>query len=137
MFFLLIAGNFILVALVSVIVMKIFSKSVDKILNRVIKDEISLEWSKYIKFSAIVVGISSGMPTYTLSQYLPNENIEKYKPLVLTSERMVLEVYQTIIETLQGMAYAYCLFFIIALLAYVIIKRGEYKHQKEENAGRD
>lgn len=135
MFYLLIIGNFILVLAVSLLVMKVFSKSVDRILQRIIKDDISLEWSKYIKFSALVVGISSGMPTYSLSQYLPNENVEKFKPLVLTSERMVLEIYQTVIETLQGMAYAYCLFFVIALLAYVVIKRGEYKNQKEIENG--
>lgn len=131
MFYLLIIGNFILVLAVSLLVMKVFSKSVDRILQRIIKDDISLEWSKYIKFSALVVGISSGMPTYSLSQYLPNENVEKFKPLVLTTERMVLEIYQTVIETLQGMAYAYCLFFVIALLAYVVIKRGEIKNGKE------
>ena len=135
MFYFLILGNFVLVMCVSLLVMKVFSKSVDRILQRIIKDDISLEWSKYIKFSALVVGISSGMPTYSLSQYLPNENVEKFKPLVLTSERMVLEIYQTVIETLQGMAYAYCLFFVIALLAYVVIKRGEHKNQKEIENG--
>ncbi len=44
---------------------------------------------------------------------------------------MVLEVYRTIIETLQGIAWVLLAFFVYALLAYVIIKVFEIRKSKE------
>jgi hypothetical protein len=40
----------------------------------------------------------------------------------LTNERWVLEVYRTVIETLQGLAWALLAFFICALIAFVIVR---------------
>ncbi len=48
----------------------------------------------------------------------------------LTQERWVLEIYRTIIETLQGLAWMMLVFFMVALLAYVIVRWAEIKHQK-------
>ncbi|WP_298141789.1 hypothetical protein [uncultured Acinetobacter sp.] len=43
----------------------------------------------------------------------------------LTQERWVLEIYRTVVETLQGLAWMMLVFFMVALLAYVLIKRNE------------
>ncbi|MGD8804169.1 MAG: hypothetical protein PVG12_13370, partial [Gammaproteobacteria bacterium] len=50
--------------------------------------------------------------------------------LVLNSERWTLEVYRTIIETLQSLAWMYLVVFIFALIAFVIVRGFELKHQK-------
>lgn len=43
--------------------------------------------------------------------------------IVLNGDRWVLEVYRTIIGTLQGVAWMLLLFFAVALIACVIVKR--------------
>ena len=52
---------------------------------------------------------------------------EKAKIIVLTPERWVLEVYRTVIETLQGIAWMLLAFFVVALLAYVMVRLSELK----------
>lgn len=39
----------------------------------------------------------------------------------------MLEVYRTIIETLQGIAWMLLVFFVVALVAYVIVRLSELK----------
>ena len=51
---------------VAVIVSWVFNAPVSNILNRIIADEISSAWVKYLKFAIIVVGISSGVRIYDL-----------------------------------------------------------------------
>ena len=46
----------------------------------------------------------------------------------LTQERWVLEIYRTIIETLQGLAWMMLVFFMVALIAYVIVRWSEIKY---------
>ncbi len=43
------------------IITKLFSNSLDKILNRIIRDEIASGWKRYLQFAIYVVGISSGV----------------------------------------------------------------------------
>lgn len=38
---------------------------------------------------------------------------------------MALEVYRTVIQTLQGVAWALLLFFVVALIAHAIVRRRE------------
>lgn len=52
---------------------------------------------------------------------------DKTQIIALTSERWVLEVYRTVIQTLQGIAWMLLAFFAVALLAYVIVRSSELK----------
>ena len=52
---------------------------------------------------------------------------DKTRIIALTTERWVLEVYRTVIETLQGIAWMLLAFFAVALLAYVIVRLSELK----------
>ena len=45
----------------------------------------------------------------------------------LTFERWVLEIYRTVIETLQGIAWMLLVFFVFALVAYVVVRVAELK----------
>ncbi len=123
MFITLLTVTFLLSAAVSMIVVWMFSKPINTILNRIIADEISKAWVKYLKFAIYVVGISSGVRIWALEKYInPSEFSEESKAIALTTDRWVLEVYRTIIETLQGIAWLLLVFFIFALIAYVIVK---------------
>lgn len=131
MFFTLLLATFLIAALVSLIVVRIFDKPLSRILDRIIQDDIASAWRRYITFAAFVVGISGGVRIYELERYIdpPQKDVA---PLVLTTERWVLEIYRTIIECLQSIAWMYLVVFVFALIAYVIVKISEIKHKRTD-----
>jgi hypothetical protein len=71
------------------------------------------------------VGISGGVRVWELEKYLsPGKEGPNGERVVLqlTSERWVIEVYQTIIGSLQSSIWMLLVFFIFALIAYVVVK---------------
>src|SRR5690606_12927604 len=98
---------------------------------RIIDDPISAAWHRYITFAAVVVGISGGVRIYSLERYImPLGDVEEgtvREVLTLNSERWTLEIYRTVIECLQSMAWMYLLVFLFALIAYVIVRIAERK----------
>ena len=131
MFYYLIISTFAVALLVSFIVMRLFSNSINAILARIIHDPIHEAWAKYTKFAGMVVGTSSGIRIYDMEKYItPLTYAENDKKIVieLTQERWVLEIYRTIIETLQGLAWMMLVFFMVALIAYVIVRWSEIKY---------
>ena len=131
MFYYLIISTFALALLVSFIVMRLFSNSINAILARIIHDPIHEAWAKYTKFAGMVVGTSSGIRIYDMEKYItPLTYAENDKRIVieLTQERWILEIYRTIIETLQGLAWMMLVFFMVALIAYVIVRWSEIKY---------
>ena len=107
-------------------------KPVATILDPIIGDEISTAWHRYIKFAAYVVGVSGGVRIYSLERYInaPELHGESGKVLELTSERWVLEVYRTIIETLQSIAWMLLVVFVATLIAYVIVRGREVRQER-------
>lgn len=133
MFFTLLLATFVIAAVVSLIVVRFFDKPVGLILDRIIQDRIASAWRRYITFAALVVGISGGVRIYALERYIQPEK-PNATPLVLNNERWVLEIYRTIIESLQSIAWMYLVVFVVALLAYVIVKTSELKHRRRAEA---
>lgn len=136
MFYLLILSNFIIAALTSVIIIWMFSKSINNIMERIINDAINVTWAKYTKFAGLVVGISSGIRIYEMEKYITPinyyNNAEKSSILELTTERWFLEIFRTLVETVQGLAWMFFVFFVISLLAYVVVRVSELKYSKKE-----
>ncbi len=131
MFFTLLLATFLIAAIVSLIVVRIFDKPLSRILDRIIQDDIASAWRRYITFAAFVVGISGGVRIYELERYIDPPQKDT-APLVLTTERWVLEIYRTIIECLQSIAWMYLVVFVFALIAYVIVKISELKHRRTD-----
>jgi ABC-type transport system involved in multi-copper enzyme maturation permease subunit len=129
MFITLLIVTFGIAFVVSSVVVLVFARPIDKILVRVISDEISKAWSKYIKFAIYVTGISSGVRVWELEKYITEPRYEGSKIVELNPERWVLEVYRTIIATLQGAAWMLLVFFVFALVAYVIVRASELKRK--------
>src|SRR5919198_2179843 len=127
MFLTLLLVTFVISAAVSAIVVITFAKPIDDILRRIISDAISHAWVKYVKFAIYVVGISSGVRIWELEKYINPPQIRDSQVLALTRDRWVLEVYRTIIESLQGLAWLLLVFFAVALLAFVIVRVFEPK----------
>jgi hypothetical protein len=46
----------------------------------------------------------------------------------------VLEIYRTVIGTLQGIAWVLLIFFVVALLAFVIVRIGETRSRRGAGA---
>lgn len=127
MFFKLLIVTFVLALLVSFVVVRLFDKPLGEIFQRIIKDPISHAWQKYIVFATYVVGISGGVRIYELERYITAQ-FEKTEVLTLTTERWVIEIYRTLIETLQSIAWLYLVVFVFALIAYVIVRGFELKN---------
>ena len=132
MFVTLLIVTFVISFAVSTIVARFFREPLDKILSRIIADDISKAWSKYLIFAIYVTGISSGVRIWDLEKYITEPRFEGAKIVNLTAERWVLEVYRTAISTLQGIAWMLLVFFVFALVAYVIVRAFELKRQKND-----
>ena len=127
MFLTLLIVTFIISISVCFVIVTIFNKSLKSILNRLIEESISNAWLRYLKFAIYVVGISTGVRIWELEKYITPTDIEKPQVIILNSDRWILEVYRTIIGTLQGIAWLLLVFFIFALIAYVIVRLVEIK----------
>ena len=137
MFVTLLVVTFLVAMAVSLIVVRVFANSIDRILQRLVSDELSSAWLKYLKFATYVVGISSGVRINQLEQYITPNRWQKDAQIVpLTNERWILEIYRTIIETLQGIAWLLLVFFAVALVAYVVLRvfEGRRKPQDDQTA---
>jgi hypothetical protein len=137
MFLTLLIVTFLVATAVSTIVVLAFRKPADQILKRVIADEVSTVWCRYLMFALYVVGISSGVHIRDLEKYItapPSTTppIKGAEVLQLTNERWFLEVYRTIIGSLQGLAWALLVFFICALLAFIIVRNAEMMKSKSQ-----
>lgn len=133
MFLTLLISTFVISLIVSGIVERVFDKSIDSMLRRIIADPISKAWTRYLKFAIYVVGISSGVRIWDLERYLNPEPSFNRTILTLTTERWILEIYRTIIGTLQGLAWLLLVFFIFALLAFVIIRVFELRNRHNQS----
>ena len=128
MFLILLPVTLVIAFAVSALAARMFAGPIDAILKRIIADDISMAWLKYMKFAILVVGVSAGVKIYELEKYITPLRGDKDAVVVrLTQERWVLELYRTVIDTLQGIAWMLLVFFVFALIAYVIVRLAEIK----------
>jgi hypothetical protein len=116
---------------VATLVVFIFNKPIDSILRQVLPDELSPAWAKYLRFALYVVGIGGGVRVWALEKYMIAQ--EPYNTIVqLTPERWMLELYETIIGTLQSTTILLLVFFVFALIAVVIVRIFERRGTKSQ-----
>jgi len=128
MFITLLVANFIVALVVCFVIVKIFRAPIAKILQRLVAEDIYTAWSRYITFAIYVVGLSGGVRVWDLEKYI-TPKAEGGAVLELTRDRWILEIYRTIMGTLQSNAWMLLLVFIFALIAYVIVKGLELRKQ--------
>lgn len=126
MFVSLLIVTFVVAALTSFLITRLFGKSIRKILGRIITEDLSSVWTRYLTFAIYVVGISGGVRIWDLEKYVSPRG-EEAEILVLNADRWTLEVYRTVIGTLQGVAWMLLIFFLFALVGYVIVRGREAK----------
>ena len=123
-FLLLLVVTLAIACTVAALVIRMFKSPIDKIFGRIIGDDMAAAWRKFLTFALFVVGVSSGVHIYKLERFIAPDTDAAARP-VLTPEYWGLEVYRTVIDTLGGMAWALLIFFVVALIAFVIVGRKE------------
>ena len=134
MFIVLLLVTFVIAAITSFLIVRLFRKSINGILHRIVGEEVSGAWWRYLAFAIFVVGISGGVRVWDLEKYI-TPRPEDAAAIVLNAERWTLEVYRTVIGTLQSTAWMLLVFFVFALIAYVIVRGQEARRSTppEEN----
>ncbi len=132
MFITLLVVTFLISLAVCSIVVLFFGKPISRILHRLIADDISQAWVKYLKFAIYVIGVSSGVRIWELEKYITPRQFKDAQTVELTRDRWVLEVYRTIVESLQGIAWSLLVFFIFALIAFVIVRVFELRKARTD-----
>jgi hypothetical protein len=113
------------------LVARLFRSPVGAILNRLVGSELADAWKRYLVFAIYVVGVSGGVRIWDLEKYITGRGPDE-TPIILTGERCALELYRTIITTLQSTAWMLLVFFVFSLIAFVIMKGFEMRRAKAE-----
>jgi hypothetical protein len=118
---LLLVTTFVIAFAVASLVTFIFSRPIDRILRLIVAGDLSSAWARYRRFAIYVMGIGGGVRVWDLEKYLTR--VDPYTSVVaLTGDRWLLEIYQTIIGSLQASAGVLLVFFVLALLAVVVVR---------------
>lgn len=128
MFITLLVVTFAISLATSLFVVRLFRAPIRSILERLVSVELSSAWHRYLDFAVIVVGVSGGVRIWELEKYI-TARVKDMEPVVLNSDRWVLEVYRSLIGTLQSAAWLLLVFFVFALVAYVIVRGFELRHR--------
>ncbi|MBS1791453.1 MAG: hypothetical protein JST85_27320 [Acidobacteria bacterium] len=132
MFLTLMLVTFLIATITATVVALLFNQPVKRILDRLVSEELSVTWKRYILFAVYIVGISGGVRVWELEKYITPKTKDDL-PLALTFDRWVLEVYKTIVGTLQSVAWMLLIFFLFALLAYVVVRGFELRRGKSNS----
>ena len=124
----LLPATLVIAILVSLIVVRLFHQPIAAILRRLVTEELGSAWQRYVTFAIYVVGVSGGVRVWELEKYVTPRGKDS-APIVLNADRWTLEIYRTVIETLQSIAWMLLVFFVAALIAYVVVRGFESRRQ--------
>jgi len=126
MFYALLGFTLVISLGVSAVVAGLFSSPARSILRGLINTEAATAWTRYLRFMLFIIGIKSGIQMWLLERYViapgggPHVRHED-----LTVAKWVLEAYRTAVGTLQGQAAVLTGFFLISLIAMLVIRVAE------------
>lgn len=107
-----------------------FRRPITSIMNRIVGEPLSSAWVRYLTVAIVVVGVSGGVRPWDYEKYITPV---KDQPLpILNSDRWILELYRTIMGTAQAEIWLLLIFFVFALIAFVLVRGAELRHGKVE-----
>jgi hypothetical protein len=121
--------TFVLSLIVAGLVAWGFRKSISAIMSRIVGDPLGSAWVRYMMVALVVVGVGGGVRPWDYEKYITP--MKDQPILVLNSDRWILELYHTVIGTAQAMIFMLLAFFVFALIAYVIMRGAEMRHEKQ------
>lgn len=104
-----------------------FSIPMDAVLHRILSGEMAAAWSKYTKFAVLVGSFSGGL---RLSQIGPLAG----SPTPITINQSMLEIFRTVIGSLEAASWTLLAFFGATLAAYAVMN--VYAYLKESRYSR-
>ena len=105
-----------------------FRKPISTIMNRIVSDPLASAWVRYVMVAIVVVGVGGGVRPWDYEKYITPA---KDQPLlVLNTDRWILELYHTAIGAAQAITWMLLVFFVFALIAYVLLRGAELKQGK-------
>lgn len=113
-------------AVITILVVLFFKKYIQAILKRLIGEPLYKSWEKFIIFALFVVGISSTVNPHRLEKYVLKRNTDQIIT-ELSADAWFLEIYQTMLTVLSSLSVSLMSFFIIALIAFIIVRGLELK----------
>jgi quinol-cytochrome oxidoreductase complex cytochrome b subunit len=120
--------TFILSFSVAFLVAWLFRRPVSSIMNRIVGDPLGSAWVRYLMVAMVVVGVGGGVRPWDYEKYITPL---KDQPVpVLNSDRWVLEIYRTVIGSAQAITWLLLVFFVFALIAYVLLRAAELRQGK-------
>lgn len=129
MFVTLLIVVFIVAFVMSTVVAVLFDKPIRQLLNRIVPDDLTNAWTRYLKLAIYVVGISGGVRVWSLERYISKRTATD-EILQLTRDRWIVEIYETVIGTLQSIVWMLLVFFVFALIAFVIVRALELRRER-------
>jgi hypothetical protein len=124
MFVALFVASFVLALALSITIAWISREAIDSVLRRFVTDRaVRAGFEKYIRFAIVVVGISGGTRVRVLQEYLAASDLNKAAMAAqLTQEFWALEIYRTVVGTLEGIAGLLLVCIFLALIAPVVVR---------------
>jgi hypothetical protein len=120
--------SLVLALAVSITVAWLSKDVMESILHRFLADKIGTALSQYLRFAIVVVGISEGARVRALREYISAPALNRPTMLAeLTPELWALELYRTVIGTLEGILLLLILFAFLALVGIVLIRKAQLK----------
>jgi hypothetical protein len=116
---------------VTLLAFRLFDAPLRSILRRIVSDDLVTPWHRYVRFATYVQGVAGGVRLYELDQLLA-PRAPGAGAVNLTPELWTLEVYKTVIGTLQSISWALMLVFTFALLAFVTMRGFETRIKRPE-----
>lgn len=129
MFLVMLLVTLVVSLLTAVLTSRFFDQAVDRILTRIVGEDLAGSWHKYLQFAIVVVGVSGGVQLFELQKYIANSG-DSGTPPPLTFMSWVLEIYRTVISTLQSIAWMLLLFFLCGMVALVIMRGMEVRRKE-------
>ncbi len=124
--------TFLLSLIVASLVAWFFRKSISAIMSRVVGEPLSSARVRYMTVAIVVVGVAGGVRPWDYEKYITPAKDQPI--LVLNSDRWILSAfYRTAIGTAQAVIWMLLVFFVFALIAYVLVRGAELRHGKVQS----
>jgi len=116
--------SFLLALGLSLTIAWISREAIESILRRFVTDFVTRSgFEKYIRFAIVVVGISGGTRVRALQEYISAASYNKAAmEKALTQEVWVMEMYRTILGTLESVVFLLLFCIFLALIAPVVVR---------------
>ena len=114
--------------LITSVVVWVLRPHVRGILHRLVGESLADAWVNFLTFALYVVGVASAVRAYRLDRYV----IKAHEGAILAELNLntwVLEIYQSVRSVLGGLAWSLMSFFIVALIAVIIVRAFELKRE--------